>query len=100
MDVLLLEYDSERSGDFEPLRCVRGGVVAVLGLVTTKTGALEDEDTIEARIAEAARIRPLEELALSPQCGFASVAVGNPVTQDEQRAKLELVGRVARHIWG
>ena len=100
MDVLLLEYDTDRSGDFEPLRCVRDGVVAVLGLVTTKTGTLEDAAAIEGRIAEAARIKPLAELALSPQCGFASVAVGNPVTPDEQRAKLELVGRVARRVWG
>jgi 5-methyltetrahydropteroyltriglutamate--homocysteine methyltransferase len=99
VDVLLLEYDSERSGDFEPLRRVRAGVVAVLGLVTTKTGALEDEATIEERIAEAARVKPLDELALSPQCGFASVALGNPVTPDEQRAKLELVGRVAHRTW-
>lgn len=99
VDVLLLEYDSDRAGDFEPLRCVRKGVVAVLGLVTSKAGALEDEATIEARIAEAARIKPLDELALSPQCGFASVAIGNPVTPDEQRAKLELVGRVAHRIW-
>jgi 5-methyltetrahydropteroyltriglutamate--homocysteine methyltransferase len=99
VDVLLLEYDSDRSGDFEPLRCVPSDVVAVLGLVTTKTGALEDEPAVEARIAEAARVKPLEELALSPQCGFASVAVGNPVTPDEQRAKLELVGRVARRVW-
>jgi 5-methyltetrahydropteroyltriglutamate--homocysteine methyltransferase len=99
VDALLLEYDSDRAGDFEPLRCVPNGVVAVLGLVTTKTGALEDEATIEKRIAEAARIKPLEELALSPQCGFASVAVGNPVTQDEQQAKLELVGRVAHRVW-
>jgi 5-methyltetrahydropteroyltriglutamate--homocysteine methyltransferase len=99
VDALLLEYDSDRAGDFEPLRCVPSGVVAVLGLVTTKTGALEEEPTIEARIAEAARIKPLEELALSPQCGFASVAVGNPVTPDEQQAKLELVGRIAHRVW-
>jgi 5-methyltetrahydropteroyltriglutamate--homocysteine methyltransferase len=99
VDALLLEYDSDRAGDFEPLRCVPTGVVAVLGLVTTKTGTLEDDSTIDARIAEAARIKPLEELALSPQCGFASVAIGNPVTPDEQRAKLELVGRVAHRVW-
>ena len=99
VDALLLEYDSDRAGDFEPLRCVPAGVVAVLGLVTTKTGALEDDRAIEERIAEAARIKPLEELALSPQCGFASVAIGNPVTPDEQRAKLELVGRVAHRVW-
>jgi len=99
VDVLLLEYDTDRAGDFEPLRCVRTETVAVLGLVTTKTGALEEESAVEARIAEAARIKPLEELALSPQCGFASVAIGNPVTPDEQEAKLELVGRVARRLW-
>jgi 5-methyltetrahydropteroyltriglutamate--homocysteine methyltransferase len=99
VDVLLLEYDSDRAGDFEPLRCVRSGVTAVLGLVTTKTGELEADEAIEGRIGEAAAIKPLEELALSPQCGFASVAIGNPVTADEQRAKLELVGRVARRVW-
>jgi 5-methyltetrahydropteroyltriglutamate--homocysteine methyltransferase len=99
VDVLLLEYDSERAGDFEPLRHVRAGTVAVLGLLTTKTGRLEDAAELEARINEAARIKPLAELALSPQCGFASVAVGNPVTPEEQRAKLELVGRVARRVW-
>jgi 5-methyltetrahydropteroyltriglutamate--homocysteine methyltransferase len=99
MDVLLLEYDTDRSGDFQPLACVRPGAVAVLGLVTTKTGTLEDEAGIESRIAEAAAVKPLEELALSPQCGFASVAVGNPVTPAEQRAKLELVARVAHRVW-
>jgi 5-methyltetrahydropteroyltriglutamate--homocysteine methyltransferase len=99
MDVLLLEYDSDRAGGFEPLAHVRPGTVVVLGLVTTKSGALEAESEVEARIAEAATIRPLESLALSPQCGFASVAMGNPVTSDEQRAKLELVGRVAHRVW-
>jgi 5-methyltetrahydropteroyltriglutamate--homocysteine methyltransferase len=100
VDVLLLEYDTDRAGDFAPLACVRRGVVAVLGLLTTKSGGLEDEAAIEARIAEAARVKPLDELALSPQCGFASVAIGNPVTPREQRAKLDLVGRVARRVWG
>jgi len=99
VDTLLLEYDSDRAGDFAPLSCIPRGVVAVLGLVTTKTGALEDASAIEERIAEAARVKPLEELALSPQCGLASVAAGNPVTPDEQRAKLELVGRVAHRVW-
>lgn len=99
VDTLLLEYDSDRAGDFAPLACVPGGVVAVLGLVTTKSGDLEVEAAVEARIAEAAAVKPLEELALSPQCGFASVAVGNPVTPEQQRAKLELVGRVARRVW-
>ena len=100
VDVLLLEYDSERAGGFEPLTCIPSGTVAVLGLLTTKSGAVEDQATIERRIEEAARVKPLEELALSPQCGFASVAVGNPVTPEQQRAKLELVGRVARRVWG
>jgi 5-methyltetrahydropteroyltriglutamate--homocysteine methyltransferase len=99
MDVLLLEYDSDRAGGFEPLAHVRPGTVVVLGLVTTKSGALEDEREVEARIAEAATVWPLEDLALSPQCGFASVAVGNPVTPDQQRAKLEFVGRLARKVW-
>jgi 5-methyltetrahydropteroyltriglutamate--homocysteine methyltransferase len=100
VDVLLLEYDTDRAGDFAPLVHVRPSTVAVLGLLTTKTGALEAETAIEARIAEASAVKPLAELALSPQCGFASVAVGNPVTPEEQRAKLELVGRVARRVWG
>jgi 5-methyltetrahydropteroyltriglutamate--homocysteine methyltransferase len=100
VDALLLEYDSDRSGDFAPLACVPYGVVAVLGLLTTKTGAVEEDAAVEARIAEAATVKPLAELALSPQCGFASVAIGNPVTPDEQRAKLAVVGRVARRVWG
>ena len=99
VDVLLLEYDTDRAGDFAPLAYVRPSAVAVLGLLTTKTGALEPEAAIDARIAEASAVKPLAELALSPQCGFASVAVGNPVTPEEQRAKLELVGRVARRVW-
>jgi 5-methyltetrahydropteroyltriglutamate--homocysteine methyltransferase len=100
VDVLLLEYDTDRAGDFEPLRHVRPGVIAVLGLLTTKSGGLEDHRTVEARIEEASRVKPLGELAVSPQCGFASVAVGNPVRPEQQRAKLELVGRVAREVWG
>jgi 5-methyltetrahydropteroyltriglutamate--homocysteine methyltransferase len=100
VDVVLLEYDSDRAGDFQPLASVRPGTVAVLGLVTTKTGALEDERGLRARAEEASRVKPLDELAISPQCGFASVAIGNPVTPGEQRAKLELVARVARAVWG
>jgi 5-methyltetrahydropteroyltriglutamate--homocysteine methyltransferase len=100
VDVLLLEYDSDRAGDFVPLAAVPPGTIAVLGLVTTKTGALESEEALLARIEEAARVKPLDELALSPQCGFASLAIGNPVTPEEQRAKLELVARVARRVWG
>lgn len=100
VDILLLEYDTERAGGFEPLRHVRPGAIAVLGLLTTKSGELEDEDAVEARIREAAHTKPLDELALSPQCGFASLEAGNPVTPDQQRAKLELVGRVADRVWG
>jgi 5-methyltetrahydropteroyltriglutamate--homocysteine methyltransferase len=99
-DRYLLEYDDERSGDFEPLREVAQDRVVVLGLVTTKRPRLEDEDALKRRIAEAARIIPLERLALSPQCGFASTMEGNKLTQDDQRAKLELVGRVARAVFG
>ena len=96
---LLLEYDSERAGGFEPLVDVRPGTVVVLGLLTTKSGRLEDEAEIEARIREAARLKPLAELALSTQCGFASVPGHNPVSPAGQRAKLDLVTRVARQIW-
>jgi 5-methyltetrahydropteroyltriglutamate--homocysteine methyltransferase len=98
-DRLLLEYDSDRAGTFEPLADVRPGTVVVLGLLTTKSDRLEDAADIEARIAEAARVKPLAELALSTQCGFASVPASNPVTAAGQRAKLELVGRVAGSAW-
>jgi len=99
VDVLLLEYDTERAGDFGPLAYIGPATIAVLGLLTTKSGDLEEEREVEARIAQAAKVKPLAELALSPQCGFASVAVGNPLTPEEQRAKLELVARVARRTW-
>ncbi len=99
VDVLLLEYDSERSGDFTPLRLVRPGTTVVLGLITTKDGRLEPPAEIEARVREATAHKPLAELALSTQCGFASAA-NAPMSEEEQRAKLELVVRVARRIWG
>jgi 5-methyltetrahydropteroyltriglutamate--homocysteine methyltransferase len=99
-DRLLLEYDSPRAGDFAPLRFVPKGRVVVLGLVTTKTGKLESEDELKRRIDEASRHLPLEQLALSPQCGFASSGRGNPVTEDEQWRKLELVAKVANSVWG
>jgi 5-methyltetrahydropteroyltriglutamate--homocysteine methyltransferase len=99
-DRLLLEYDTPRAGDFGPLRHVRPDAEVVLGLLTTKRGALEDEGAVERRIREAAAIVPLERLALSPQCGFASGEAGNPLTPDEQEAKLRLVGRLARRVWG
>jgi methionine synthase II (cobalamin-independent) len=91
VDRFLLEYDDERSGGFEPLRFVRPGAVVVLGLVSSKTPVLESQDTLRRRIDEAARYVPLENLALSPQCGFASTSAGNVLTQDEQKAKLALV---------
>jgi 5-methyltetrahydropteroyltriglutamate--homocysteine methyltransferase len=99
-DRFLLEYDSERAGSFEPLRFVPRGKTVVLGLVTTKRGALESPDDLRRRIDEAARYVPLEHLALSPQCGFASSVPGNLLTEDEQRRKLELVVDTARQVWG
>ncbi len=99
-DRFLLEYDDERSGTFEPLRHVPGDRTVVLGLVSSKTPTLESRDELRRRIDEAARIVPLERLALSPQCGFASTHEGNRLTQDEQRMKLELVAQTAKEIWG
>ena len=99
-DTLLLEYDDERSGGFEPLRFVPPDKVVVLGLVSSKGAELEDRDALERRIEEAARHMPLERLALSPQCGFASVAAGNLLTEDDQRRKLELIAETAARVWG
>lgn len=96
----LLEYDDERSGDFEPLRHVPDDRIVVLGLITTKKPQLESADELRARVQEASRFIPLERLALSPQCGFASTMEGNRLSLDEQRHKLELVSSVAREIWG
>src|SRR5215813_518526 len=98
-DRLLLEYDTPRAGDFSPLRHVRPGTEVVLGLVTTKRGELEDTKTVEARIREATAYVPAERLALSPQCGFASGEAGNPLTADQEAAKLRLVADVARRVW-
>ena len=100
VDRFLLEYDDERSGGFEPLRFVRPGAVVVLGLVSTKTPVLESQDVLRRRIDEAAKYVPLENLALSPQCGFASTSAGNVLTQDEQKAKLALVVDAAVKVWG
>ena len=99
-DRLLLEYDTPRAGDFGPLRHVRPEATVVLGLLTTKQGALEATDAVEARIGEAARLLPLERLAVSPQCGFASGEAGNPLTPLQQAAKLRRVGEIARRVWG
>jgi 5-methyltetrahydropteroyltriglutamate--homocysteine methyltransferase len=100
IDAYFLEYDDARSGDFRPLRFLQKGKTAVLGLITSKTGTLEDRDALRRRIDEAARYAPLEQLALSPQCGFASSAEGNALSWDDQRRKLELVVGVAREVWG
>ena len=97
---LLLEYDSGRAGGFEPIAGCPPGSVVVLGLITTKSDTLDDEAAVAARIAEAAQYKPLAELALSTQRGFASAPGENPVTPAGQRAKLELVGRLARRTWG
>jgi 5-methyltetrahydropteroyltriglutamate--homocysteine methyltransferase len=99
VDRFLLEYDSVRAGGFEPLRFVPRGKLVVLGLVTTKAAELETADTLLRRIEEASKFVPVEDLALSPQCGFASTLVGNPLTEDEQKRKLELVVEVARRVW-
>jgi 5-methyltetrahydropteroyltriglutamate--homocysteine methyltransferase len=96
----LLEYDDERSGGFEPLRHVPGDRTVVLGLVTTKKPALEQKDEIRRRIDEASRFIPLDRLALSPQCGFASTEEGNLIGCAEQEAKLRLVAEVASEVWG
>jgi 5-methyltetrahydropteroyltriglutamate--homocysteine methyltransferase len=100
VDRLLLEYDSPRSGTFAPLRHVPAGKVVVLGLISTKEARVETREEILARIEEAARYLPIERLALSPQCGFASTLPGNLLGEEEQWQKLALVGRVAREVWG
>ena len=100
VDTFLLEYDTERAGDFSPLRFVPKGKRVVLGLVSSKTPQLEDQDRLLRRIEDAARHCPLERLALSAQCGFASVAGGNALTEDQQWAKLELIVDTARRVWG
>jgi 5-methyltetrahydropteroyltriglutamate--homocysteine methyltransferase len=100
IDRLLLEYDSDRAGGFAPLADVLPHHEIVLGLVTTKDGKLEDPDNLVSRVEEATQYVPLEQLAVSPQCGFASGEIARTMTLDEQEAKLRLVGEVARRIWG
>ncbi|OGA13802.1 MAG: 5-methyltetrahydropteroyltriglutamate--homocysteine S-methyltransferase [Betaproteobacteria bacterium RIFCSPLOWO2_02_FULL_63_19] len=95
-----MEYDTERAGGFEPLRLVPKGKTVVLGLVTTKTGALESKDLLRRRIDEAAKFIDLDQLALSGQCGFASTEEGNTLTEDEQWAKLRRIVEVAEEVWG
>ena len=95
-----LEYDTARAGGFAPLRHLPKDKIAVLGLITTKSPQLEDADVLRRRIDEAARHAPLDNLALSPQCGFSSTVAGNPLSEDDQRRKLALVVEVARSVWG
>jgi len=99
-DGFFLEYDDDRSGTFEPLRFVPPGKMVILGLVTTKTPALESADDLKRRVEQAARYVDADRLCLSPQCGFASTVEGNALTQDQQRAKLELVVQTAADLWG
>ena len=95
-----MEYDSERAGGFEPLRFVPKGKTVVLGLVTTKTGALESRDEIKRRIDQAAKFVGLDQLCLSPQCGFASTEEGNVLAEDEEWAKLRMIVEIADEVWG
>lgn len=99
-DAFFLEYDNERSGDFEPLRFVPKDKVAVLGIVSSKTPEMESKDSLKSRIEEAAKYIDLDQLCLSPQCGFASTVAGNPVTVDVEKAKLSLIVETAAEVWG
>jgi len=99
VDAFLLEYESERAGTFEPLRFVPRGKTVVLGLVSSKLPDLESPDQLRRRIDEASRYVPIENLALSPQCGFASAMEGNLLTEEEQWRKLQLVVETARSVW-
>ena len=100
VDGFFLEYDDARSGGFEPLRFVPPGKMVVLGLVTTKLGQLESKDDLKRRIDEASKYVPLEQLCLSPQCGFSSTVEGNVLTYDQQVAKLALIVETAAEVWG
>ena len=100
VDRFLLEYDTERAGTFEPLRHMPDDKMVVLGLVSSKKAAVESREYLLERIEEASGYVPLDRLALSPQCGFASTAAGNLLTEDDQWRKLELVAEVAREVWG
>lgn len=100
LDAFFLEYDDDRSGDFRPLRYLPKGKIVVLGLVTTKFGQLESKDALKRRIDEASHYAPLEQLCLSPQCGFSSTVHGNNIAVEDQRRKLALVVETAREVWG
>jgi 5-methyltetrahydropteroyltriglutamate--homocysteine methyltransferase len=99
IDAYFLEYDDQRSGDFKPLRFLPKGKIAVLGLITTKLGSLENKDDVKRRIDEAAQYVPLEQLALSPQCGFSSTVHGNDIAIEQQAQKLRLVVEIAKEVW-
>jgi 5-methyltetrahydropteroyltriglutamate--homocysteine methyltransferase len=99
LDAYFMEYDDDRSGDFRPLRYLKPGKTVVLGLVTTKFGQMESKDTLKRRIDEAARYAPLDQLCLSPQCGFSSTVHGNNIAVEAQRAKLRLVVETAAEVW-
>ena len=100
VDAYFLEWDTERAGSFEPLRFLPKGKKVVLGIVTSKNGALESKDDLKRRIEEASKYCPLDQLCLGPQCGFASTEEGNLLTQDEQWAKIERIVEVAEEVWG
>ena len=100
IDAYFMEYDDDRSGDFKPLRYLAKGKTVVLGLVTTKFGTMENKDDLKRRIDEAAKYAPLDQLALSPQCGFSSTVHGNDIAVEAQRAKLRLVIETAQEVWG
>lgn len=100
LDAYFMEYDDDRSGDFRPLRYLPKGKIVVLGLVTTKFGEMESKDTLKRRIDEASKYAPLEQLCLSPQCGFSSTVHGNNIAVEAQRAKLRLVVETAAEVWG
>jgi 5-methyltetrahydropteroyltriglutamate--homocysteine methyltransferase len=100
VDGFFLEYDDDRSGGFEPLRFVPEDKYVVLGLITTKRGELESKDTLKRRIDEAAKFVPLEQLCLSPQCGFSSTVEGNSLSYDDEVAKLRLIVETAQEVWG
>jgi 5-methyltetrahydropteroyltriglutamate--homocysteine methyltransferase len=100
IDAYFMEYDSDRAGGFAPLRFVPKGKMVVLGLVTSKSGTLESKDELKRRIDQAARYIDLDQLCLSPQCGFASTEEGNILAEDEQWAKLRRIVEVADEVWG
>ncbi len=100
VDGYFMEFDSARAGGFEPLKALPKGKKVVLGLVTTKLGELESKDALKRRIDEAARFVPLEDLCLSPQCGFSSTVHGNNIAVEDQRNKLRLVIETAQEVWG